>query len=103
MNKLKNYQKAFVRHRSEIDSINNEIQLLRKQLFERINDADFKETTFLNTLGELEQEKAHNTLIHFKEVRNFLTEEQKVKFDALIKRALPPMSPPGNMKRRPPH
>jgi len=95
-------------HFNSMHAINRETRQLKESLFDQVSAATLdsnKVAGLLVHIGSNEQRKDSITLYHFREVRTILNDQQKEKFDKIIKdvirmmgRPQPPM-PNGN--RRP--
>jgi len=95
-------------HRREMIEFDQEINQLRKQLFNSFEDSNFSSDSITNKIGELESLRLKELIAFFKEVRKLCSQEQASKFDKIIQRALQKRGPkpPGRDGRRkgpPPH
>lgn len=95
-------------HRREMIEFDQEINQLRKQLFNSFEDTNFSSDSITNKIGELESLRLKELIAFFKEVRKLCSQEQASKFNKIIQRALQNRGPktPGRNGRRkgpPPH
>jgi periplasmic protein CpxP/Spy len=75
-------------HFSKMQELNKSTRELKEQLFEQISTTDTSNqelNNLLQQIGNNEMQKDRITVEHFRHVRSILTEEQKEKFDKIIK------------------
>ena len=91
-------------HRETIMSFDEEIRTSKDILFNSFADSSFSSDSISKRIGTLEGEKEQEIFTFFKHVRNICTEEQVLKFDKLIKKALHKKGgkPPKDGMRPPP-
>ena len=75
-------------HREAMMNFDHEIRASKDVLFSSFSDSTFSSDSISKRIGELEGEKEQEIVAFFKQVRKICTEEQILKFDELIKKAL---------------
>lgn len=84
-------------HRQKMNSFDFEIRRNKDLLFNSFDNEDFSSSEFIAAIGKLNTHKEQETYSFFKQVRKLCNEDQKIKFDEIIKKALK-----GGMRPRPP-
>ena len=75
-------------YREIMMNLDHEIRASKDVLFNSFSDSNFSADSISKRIGELEGEKGQEMFTFFKQVRNICTEEQALKFDKVIKKAL---------------
>jgi len=93
------------RHHEEMMRIMRDVRKLKDELFAYISEATYskeKVDDITRRIGEKMQLRDEKTFYHFKEVQKICNDEQRVRFNKLIKEALhPPGRPNGPPHGRP--
>lgn len=96
---VKQYDELREQHFSKMQQLMQEIRETRDRFFDNISSSTVDTATvsgLAKELSEKEAEKERVTLYHFRTVRGLLSEEQKQRFDKVIKDVLRMMGrPPG--------
>ncbi len=95
-------------HREQMNDLDKKFKETLITYFNLLRDSNnelFNQDSLENILAAIEKDKAKITLNHFKEVKNILNQEQRIKFDKLIPELITVMSsknspPPPHPPRR---
>ena len=95
-------------HRNEMRQLDNELDGLRKELFNSFSKTNFSPDSTATRIGQLESLKQKELFAFFSEVRKLCDENQVAKFDSIIQKALRKRGPKpprkeGRRKSPPPH
>lgn len=105
------YRKLREEHQSQVRPLQDSIGKAKDHFFDLLKQENIPDSLVNNLskkIGELEQQRDIYTFRHFQKLRTICTNEQKIRFDSIIQKALHQMSPrpprPANIKERPmPH
>lgn len=93
-------------HRREMRQLDNDLDMLRKELFNSFHISNFSPDSISNKIGHLESLKQQELFAFFSQVRKLCSEEQALKFDKIIQKALRKRGPKpprrGSDRRGPP-
>ena len=95
-------------HRDEMMSYDDEIQVLKKQMFEKVEDKEAIDMDYYSSqIGTLEGKKEIEIFRFFNHIRSFCTESQEKKLNEILKQILYKKNhgrrPPPPHRERPPH
>lgn len=80
------FQKLKKDHFKKSASKRREMGVLRELMFENLDNSTFNKDSIVNIIGSTQVQLEIDMYEHFRAVRNICTEEQKVKFDKMVKR-----------------
>jgi protein CpxP len=85
-NQKDTFQKLHKAHFKKSGVMRKEMSTLREKMFKNIGNPEFSKDSVVTEIGLLQTQLEIDMFDHFKSVRRICNEEQKVKFDKMVKR-----------------
>ena len=86
------FQKLRKKHFRKSGDIRKQMGALREQMFDNLGNSQFNKDSLVRELSKAQYQMENDMFEHFQAVRNICSDEQKIKFDKMIKRITKKMS-----------